>query len=587
MTQLLREESVDIQAEKVTIKHKRVSYFPRFIDTDNYGSQSVFFNPKTQHLRITKAASLSPSGEIKQIDPAKVQVVDTNTYNTFHSEKEVILILQGLQEGSLSVVEYEIVTQRDAMESDWSRELYLQNNYPIENYQLNVKWDKTQVFRWATDSQEVKCEEQASSLYCHGDNLDAYKGDANAYWKDHINRISIGSLDSWNQVVSRANKLMAEAEKDRKGLPQLAERLSENTDSIEQRIANILQFVSRDVRYVSMSEHGNAMTPHTLAETIENRFGDCKDKSALLKALLEVNGLQANYALVATQRMDQDKVLVPTMNVFNHVVVCFKFDGNEYCVDPTDMQTNWQYTPAWIQGKVVLPLVSGYIPHTMDSSRFRWQMQSSTEIDFTADGGQQETQKRVYLGQYASGYRSSLYPDTEKGRQDYLIKQYKRVVYDKAEPSFTIEHLEGMSAELVIHSKADLAPFLKVGEPLVYSESDAWIKDELKELRLSNEHYTEQFPGLRVESSFNYDTKGLWRITDLPASLHFSHEFGFLTREVFRESDSSINIKTVLRIPSRKVQAKDIEAFNQLLNTYSKQSEIRFKGVVMESNLPD
>ncbi|MEJ2762885.1 DUF3857 domain-containing transglutaminase family protein [Photobacterium sp. MCCC 1A19761] len=584
MTQLLRDTQFHIGPDSVTMRKKIVNYFPRFVDAENYGSQSIYYNPRFQSLRVISAASITREGKIKQIDPSQAQVLDTNEYNTFSSDKEVVLALPGLAEGSFAVLEYEVITQRGLMESDWSEELYTQGNYPIQHYRLDISWDSSQQINWATDSESVHCEQQGSSLTCHGDDLPAYQGDYQAYWRDHIGRVSVGVLDSWKQVIEKASQAMAEANKNTDGLVSLADSLTRGTRSIEENIANILDFVSRDIRYVSMSEHGNAMTPHTIAETIENRFGDCKDKSVLLKALLQESGLSPRLVLVSTQRTADRKFLVPTMNAYNHVIVCFNLEGQEYCVDPTDTQTHWKHTPAWIQGKVILPLESGYIPHPMKTSRYRWRLGTRTDIVFNAQGGQEEIQQRTYSGEYASTFRSNLYKDNESDRQAYLQKQYRNVVSELAEPAFNIDQLDEMAETLSITSKATLPSFLKIEKALNYMENDAWIRDELSDLRLSNERYEEVFPGLSVVSEFNYDTNGLWEFTDLPPSLNFDHPFGSMERTVERVSPTKLTILTRLKIPAQTIQPTDIKRFNELLNTYSEQSLIHFYGTPISTN---
>ncbi|MCV3263074.1 hypothetical protein OGZ01_09870 [Vibrio harveyi] len=166
----------------------------------------------------------------------------------------------------------------------------------------------------------------------------------------------------------------------------------------DEKIKRILSFVSRDIRYVSRSKFGHAMTPHDLAETIENRLGDCKDKSVLLLGLLNKLGLDAELVLVATKQIKTEGVLLPTMTAFNHVVVCFEYGEQRYCVDPTDTQTNWQYTPEWIQSKVSLPLTQDAQLGQMQQSRYRWKMNTDTVILFDDLGGQKEVQERVYVG---------------------------------------------------------------------------------------------------------------------------------------------------------------------------------------------
>ncbi|WP_375748980.1 DUF3857 domain-containing transglutaminase family protein [Vibrio sp. HN007] len=578
MTQLLREIRYQVKSDTVKFIGKSVNYYPRFIDAKDYGTVSVYFNPNYESLRILSVASISPEGEVMQISPSDAQILDVDEYNTFNSEKEVALAIPGLKEGSFSVLEYEIVTQKNRMESDWSQELYVQNNYPINQFSLDVFWEESSPITWALDSKHVQCEEQENQLSCQGSELPLYKGDTNAYWRDHVERISIGVNESWNQVIEQASELMAKANDDVEGLDELYGDLTKGSTSKEENIAAILDFVSRDIRYVSMSDYGNAMTPHTIGETIKNRYGDCKDKSVLLKALLEKNGIPARLVLVSTYRTDNSKLLIPTMNAYNHVVVCFKLNGEDYCVDPTDTQTNWQYVSSWIQNKVSLPLELGFVPSPLDSDPYRWKLNIVTETEFLENGGQSEHQTRTYLGEYASSFRSSLYSQNKADRHDSLLKQYQEVVYDQPEPSFTIRSIDEMTEELEIESNAEILPFLETDQPLTYAENDAWLRDEIVDLKLKNERFPEYFPGLSVYSEYNYDTNDVWKITDIPPTLRLNHKLGSLTRNVTQLSPTKLKVLTTVDIRSQFVDVSAIEEFNKLLDTFIEHSTIRFYG---------
>ncbi|UAB73349.1 DUF3857 and transglutaminase domain-containing protein [Vibrio sp. SCSIO 43132] len=584
MTQLLLQTDFKVESDIVTMTRKTVNYFPRFVDAENYGSRSIYYNPNYQSLKIISAASISPSGESKQLDPSHVQILDTSEYNTFSSEKEVVLAIPGLVEGSLSVLEYELVTTKSRMESDWSEELFTQRTYPVQQYKLDVTWDEDSPVNWIADTDSVTCSASTGSLKCSGTDLPTYVSDEQSFWRDHIDRISLGEFENWNQVIIKGLLTMEQANLGTRGLEPLTEDILKGQSTVEEKIAAILDFVSRDIRYVSRSEYGNAMTPHTIAETIENRFGDCKDKSVLLKALLEKIGLKTNLVLVSTQRTDQSKLLIPTMNTYNHVVVCFKLDGKEYCIDPTDTQTHWRYTPSWIQNKVILPLDPGYIPHTMEESRYRWKFDTHTDITFNDQGGQEEVQTRTYWGEYAAYFRSKIYEMNEEERQSSLLEQYQDVVSDLGDPAFKFEHIDAMEEKVVISSEATLSPFLEVGQALNYNENDAWIRSELSDLKLSNEHYDEAFPGVKVVSEFSYDTKGLWTITDLPPTLHFDHKFGTLKRTIEKISENKIQVRTILEMPSQSIKVAEINQFNTLIDIYSRQSLIHFNGSPQTEN---
>jgi len=124
MVQLLRDIEFDVQKEQVIEQRTVVNYFPRFVDTESYGTMSLYFDPSYQKVVIQAAASVSPAGVVKQVSPLQVQLLNTGSYNTFSSRKELAWAVTGLEEGSVAILKYQVVTQRSIMEHDWAEELF-------------------------------------------------------------------------------------------------------------------------------------------------------------------------------------------------------------------------------------------------------------------------------------------------------------------------------------------------------------------------------------------------------------------------------------------------------------------------------
>ena len=69
------------------------------------------------------------------------------------------------------------------------------------------------------------------------------------------------------------------------------------TNQLEQ-IQSLYRYASRDVRYVGVELGRSAYEPHPPVETMRNKYGDCKDKAALLVVLLKAIDIPAHIAIV-------------------------------------------------------------------------------------------------------------------------------------------------------------------------------------------------------------------------------------------------------------------------------------------------
>lgn len=133
-------------------------------------------------------------------------------------------------------------------------------------------------------------------------------------------------------------------------LKQLAQRFAAGANDTE-RASAALHWVQDEIRYFSVSLEENSHRPQAPDEVLRRRFGDCKDKSVLLIALLAQIGIQAEPVLVNAQRPTYPLKSIPAPTVFDHVIVRVHLDGKPYFVDPTR-----------VGEKAVIPLLPTAVP---------------------------------------------------------------------------------------------------------------------------------------------------------------------------------------------------------------------------------
>ncbi len=161
--------------------------------------------------------------------------------------------------------------------------------------------------------------------------------------------IRCSSFTSWGKVVEWAEPLFstvgalpedmrARAAVWKKELPAPADRLRAAVD-----------WVQTHIRYFAMAMGNHNIRPRPLRETCATRFGDCKDKTVLLVALLRELGFDAWPALVNTHSQHVVRHGGPDQYAFNHAIVAYEFDGRLRWVDPTLQQ------PAGPTGDWALP----------------------------------------------------------------------------------------------------------------------------------------------------------------------------------------------------------------------------------------
>ncbi|MDP9043371.1 MAG: DUF3857 domain-containing protein [Pseudomonadota bacterium] len=105
--------------------------------------------------------------------------------------------------------------------------------------------------------------------------------------------------------------------------------------SAAEQASQALQWVQNEIRYVSVSFGESSHRPHSPAEVLRNRYGDCKDKSFLLMRLLQSLGLPARTVLASLSAPQGPARGLPSPLAFDHAVVELALGGRAYDLDAT------------------------------------------------------------------------------------------------------------------------------------------------------------------------------------------------------------------------------------------------------------
>jgi len=143
--------------------------------------------------------------------------------------------------------------------------------------------------------------------------------------------VSLSTFQDWGEVVRWASELYKYPEDE---LNKIDLNYPRNA-SLNYKIQHAIQFVQDDIRYLGLESGIGAYKPNSPIKVYGQRFGDCKDKSLLLVALLRQLGVESNPMLVNTTLKSGITDYLPGSNLFDHCVVAYEFEGQQLYVDPT------------------------------------------------------------------------------------------------------------------------------------------------------------------------------------------------------------------------------------------------------------
>ena len=125
---------------------------------------------------------------------------------------------------------------------------------------------------------------------------------------------------SWQAIAAAYGKIVDDHAAPAPVQP-IVEKLIAGKKTTTEKEEAILDYLDREVRYTGIEFGEAALVPHDPAETLSHKYGDCKDKAALLVTMLRAAGIPSYVALLnAGSRMDVPADL-PGLGAFDHAIV--------------------------------------------------------------------------------------------------------------------------------------------------------------------------------------------------------------------------------------------------------------------------
>lgn len=114
----------------------------------------------------------------------------------------------------------------------------------------------------------------------------------------------------------------------------LAKQLTGEGKSERDKISALTRHVQKAISYTAIEFGTRARRPNPAAQTLDQKYGDCKDQALLLHQLLTAAGVRSHLALVHSHLRVQPTL--PTLDQFNHMVVHVPSLGPGFLIDTTN-----------------------------------------------------------------------------------------------------------------------------------------------------------------------------------------------------------------------------------------------------------
>ena len=142
-----------------------------------------------------------------------------------------------------------------------------------------------------------------------------------------------------------------------KEFPKLEYFVDELTAQDTSKLAKakrIFDWVATQVQYIAFEEGERGFRPASPEKVCQRKYGDCKDMTSLLVAMLRTEGIQAHFAWLGSRDLPYSYYQTPIPIVDNHMIAIAKIDGKNYFLDATGNQETFGMPSYFTQNKEAL-----------------------------------------------------------------------------------------------------------------------------------------------------------------------------------------------------------------------------------------
>lgn len=186
--------------------------------------------------------------------------------------------------------------------------------------------------------------------------------------------------------------------------------LTEGLEDEDAKVAAIYRFVAQEIRYNAWPFGTHGYEPFSATTIFERRFGDCKDKSILLRQMLAEIGVEAVPVLIQAERFrGEEDLSLARVGHFNHCIAFVTPTEARagYYLDATADRNPIEYLRFDDQGARVLHVTPEggelheipYAPPEANALRRTW------DVELDAAGGAAVELRDESTGQYAVSLR--------------------------------------------------------------------------------------------------------------------------------------------------------------------------------------
>ncbi len=342
--------------EQVLLEAQTQTHYARVVKqvNDNSGLGSagtvrVVFDPGFERLSFHRIEIQRGSQRLNALDRSRIQLLqrETNLEQLMYDGRvTAMLTLQDLRVGDVIDLAYSIRGANPVFRGKYVNTAWMMASEGATlqaRFRLLAPEQRSIQYRPSVDT-EVATRQVGGlreTVFLRK-NVAQWQGDAITPQQYYVrDQVRLSEFQNWNEVAVWAAELFASAHTE--GVPavvEVANRIRAQSSQTQEQVRLALDFVQKEVRYFGTEVGPYSHQPALAAKVLAQRFGDCKDKTALLISLLRELNVAAQPVLASLRMRETLDDSFATPLAFDHAIARVAVGDRSYWLDGTRaMQT--------------------------------------------------------------------------------------------------------------------------------------------------------------------------------------------------------------------------------------------------------
>ncbi len=357
------------------------------------------------------------------------------------------------------------------------------------------------------------------------------------------------------------------------------QELVADKESVEEKIKAIYEYVAGQIRYVAIELGLGAYEPTSAIDVFTYKYGDCKDKTTLLIAMLRHIGVTAYQVLVSPAPNRSVNLAIPSIAQFSHVITAVPLDNGDYLwLDPTVSTCRFGDLPAGDQGRKVFVIGkdNGEFVDTPIFPPESNKIYSDGEITITEDGTVKGWEKTTVKGQVdmflKSLYKLMKYSEQRKLSESIINQRYPGAIVNE----FFISDVSNLNIPMEIRIGFYCPKYLSDLDGMIIFPFPSEDFSSYAGLVSGNDERKYDFHlgyNISVQKDLTISIPDNYRIGSLPEDISINYEFGSFIRRYEKISDTSVRYTTSLTFNTPVISSSEYRNLKRMFETAAKEDK--------------